>query len=269
MRLRQSTSRISKPSTPSRSIGGRARLAVMLMIGILVPVVTPIRPADARISLVTAQWETDMHGDMCGGTQDPLFGTWIVSANPCLIALKTTSALRARSGWNSTQQAAKDNWTVGHPDFNNEVRIRIDNHTANNDIDAQITADAEDLGGPNASGAITLGVARITITSFPTRQLHHVEVVATTNGAITWNVNSGSSYTVPGGEIDLQTVFSHEYGHAVGAHHPVGTATSHTMAACYSGKSLVNSHDHDAIFYMYGHHDDDKYGPIVDNVNSC
>ena len=81
----------------------------------------------------------------------------------------------------------------------------------------------------------------------------------------TWNDGPGTNI---GGNIDLQAVACHEYGHALGMSHSTnGGATMFASGGNVGGRS-INSDDKAGIQTAYGHRDDSGTKPVIQSASN-
>jgi hypothetical protein len=222
----------------------------------------------------TYTWQQDMFGYPCGpGAGYAFWGNlyW----DTCQISWVNTADVSSRNGWLTTVTNAANDWATydssrSRWDFKYYGPDHCDAYS--NDPNCQaVIADTADLGprDPN-TGLRVDGTGKINYAVCPTGQSSCTiilgEVTISTNSTISWYVDSlGGS--IGSGQIDLQAMTEHEFGHVLGLAHPVANDSGGYKAVMECALTAgvirrITSDDRNGVLWLYSGHPSDFGAPV-------
>lgn len=184
-------------------------------------------------------WKTLLGGQVCGSHSTDGGGAYVA----CRIRFAVSSTASAHSGWRSALGVGAARWcNIFDSDHGVADLCYVDYTSGGGTGGHGVTIGASNLGGRNAMGGIVYGNETHTYSTDPYSAYgikNTSTVTMNDNPGVGWYVssNTSSSYAVPSGAVDMQTVIVHETGHSSGFGHPtkVASSSSPVMTACYNG----------------------------------
>lgn len=258
----------------TRSMRSRRAVGALLAAQVVAAGMALIAPSSAQAfaSSGAGGWRHDRTGQLCGaytvGGSLPYYWQHI---RACNINFEKSSTTIGSGGYSAPATAAATRWNgIIDPDTQHADFAWVGSTTA----PRQGYMGIGDLGSGDASG-VTLGSTSTTSsrTNDYISEIVSATITMTNNAAADWYVNSGSTYTVPYGKADWQSVAVHELGHALGLSHPTRyAAVDVVMGACMArGTRLFNGRDDNGgLRWLYGYHNSNSWGsPVTAVSNGC
>jgi hypothetical protein len=211
-----------------------------------------LRPISGNAFAVTGQqWLWDWNSVNCGAASPA--GYW----NACVIHYHTTAALNSMTGWHDTATLAAGWWYLydGSPYNRLDFQFVEDGRTSAKN--AGVEMGVGDLGGRNANGIITLGLAQWTYYIAPYNALYQVWTTTSTNSGISWHTGICCASST---EYDMAESMIHELGHGLGLHHPVNGPNSWAIMQCaqaYGESDRPKADDVTGESWLYAQHRQD------------
>jgi hypothetical protein len=245
------------PTGPARGKGpqvARSLGAVVALIGVVLTV--GIRPALAWSSL-REEFDNDPSGQ-CGNTTAMTIG---LSYKSCYPGFAYDTSITSR-GWQSYVRAGAYDWCYHSDPYHGGTEdFCWEDYTGSAKSNIASTVSAADL-GYNADGSFTLGDDSNTAGPTPfinttgNDTIISAKIRVNSNSHVPWYKNAGTSYTVPSGDIDMQTTLTHEFGHALGLDHPTTTDSGPgtPVMACFENYGIYNHGSADDVNGMFWHY---------------